>query len=136
MLGALIRRVLVLLAGRDLLGSNFLRGMVWLADQRVGGYGPDRPRLVPVRASPVPSVVRGSFVVKFFLSLLGTGLARTVALTRKEEWREFLENMGSRDMQSFSRSATRAAQTGLACTRSLQFISGRTPSQAGSFIQR
>ena len=26
-------------------------------------------RLVPVRASPVPSVVRGSFVVKFFLSL-------------------------------------------------------------------
>ena len=25
-----------------------------------------RPVLVPVRASPVPSVVRGSFVVKFF----------------------------------------------------------------------
>ena len=26
------------------------------------------PVLVPVRASPVPSVVRGSFVVKFFLT--------------------------------------------------------------------
>ena len=27
------------------------------------------PVLVPVRASPVPSVVRGSFVVKFFFAL-------------------------------------------------------------------
>ena len=28
------------------------------------------PVLVPVRASPVPSVVRGSFVVKFFFLLM------------------------------------------------------------------
>ena len=31
------------------------------------------PVLVPVRASPVPSVVRGSFVVKFFLSFKRAG---------------------------------------------------------------
>ena len=40
------------------------------------------PVLVPVRASPVPSVVRGSFVVKFFSFLHDTKAVRATALGR------------------------------------------------------
>ena len=43
------------------------------------------PVLVPVRASPVPSVVRGSFVVRFFFELL-----------RKKENRQPKGGMGGR----------------------------------------
>ena len=45
-----------------------------LARSRLGGSR-GVPVLVPVRASPVPRVVRGNFVAKFFLSADWLGLA-------------------------------------------------------------
>jgi len=45
---------------------------------RLGGSS-GVPVLVPVRASPVPSVVRGSFVVKFFCA---AGLKRKIRGTQ------------------------------------------------------
>ena len=43
--------------------------------------------LVPVRASPVPSVVRGSFVVKFFLSVLLLVSVTTTVKPPRRGWR-------------------------------------------------
>ena len=47
--------------------SHLLLACLWLSFYFVCTTLGTGPVLVPVRASPVPSVVRGSFFVKFFL---------------------------------------------------------------------
>ena len=51
-------------SARSLVGLAVLAGVAYLGGSR------GVPVLVPVRASPVPSLVRGSFVVKFFCKML------------------------------------------------------------------